>query len=160
MFTNVTSTMNTSVNEKDTERCSEIVKTLASQKKPMMVVELKKQIKADWNTIRTNLMKLEKGGRIHTQYIGGNKYYVLNGKSKFQDHIEISDSEYLWIDIFEPTIDLKEHFVRIKQTKRRDIDHWEPMGSITLQKNKIDELISKLNNLKETLRKEYAQVNK
>jgi hypothetical protein len=138
-------------NEVYTKTASRIIKTLAANKRPMTSSELKKDLDVDWNTVRTNLGLLEKSCRVHLSYIGGNRYYGLNGKGKYQDHIKLSDSQYLWLDLFEPDVGMKEHFIRIKQTRRKDLNNWEPVGSITLKKEQVDELISKLSELKETL---------
>jgi len=149
MHSNMTQDMNE--NESFPKTASRIVKALATNKRHMTSSELKKDLGVDWNTVRTNLGLLEKSGRVYLSYIGGNRYYGLNGNGKYQDRIKLSDSQYLWLDIFEPTVGTKEHFIRIKQTRRKDINNWEPVGSITLRKEQVEELISKLNELKETL---------
>src|SRR3989344_6102099 len=101
------------MNDISTPTASEIVKVLAKNQKPMKASELKEVLKRDWNTIRTNLLRLEKSGRVHSNYIGQHKYFALNGKEKFQDKLVLSDSSYIWLDIFEPDQNIKKHFLRI-----------------------------------------------
>jgi len=139
-----------------TPTASDIVKTLAKAKKPMMASELKESLSKDWNTIRTNLMNLEKSGRVHVDYIGTSRYFALNGKEKFQDHIPISESSYVWFDIFEPNNNINQHFIRIKQTRRKSLDEWEPVGTLTIPPDVLSRFIQKLNKLKETLDTEYS----
>ena len=139
-----------------TQTASDIVKTLVKNKKPMKASELKEVLSKDWNTIRTNLTELEKSGRVHVAYIGNNKYFALNGKEKFQDKIPMSDSSYLWLDIFEPNDSINEHFIRIKQTRRKSLNEWEAVGTLTITPTFLTMFIQKLENLKDTLEKEYS----
>ncbi len=141
--------------EKISATASQIVLALKDSKEMMSAADIKKKANIDsWNTVQWNLNKLEQIGRIHTQIMGTTKYYSLNGKGKHQHSIQLDQNNYLWIDIFEP-INIREHFVRIKQSQKIGPDEWETKGTVIITREVFDTVLETLNKTEEVLKKEY-----
>ena len=134
---------------------SNIIKHMVSEKRPVMMSEIKRDLDVDWNTIKRNFNWLEQIGRVHQKFIGTKKYYELNGKGKHQTSFDIDETTRLWIDIFEPRGDYKQHFVRIKQSRRISPNEWETVSTINIKRDKLKDFIDELSKIDSTLNEFY-----
>jgi len=143
--------------EKISKTASDIILALKDSRNLISAADIKKKTLIEsWNTLQWNLNKLEQIGRIHTKIIGTKKYYALNGKGVHQHSIQLDNNNYLWVDIFEPR-NVKEHFVRIKQSQKvgPEKNDWETKGKIVVTKEAFQQLLDTLKKTKEVLEKEY-----
>ena len=122
-----------------------IEKALIRYKDGATINQVAKDLNLSWITVKKHLEYLNAIGRVHVKKFGSNEIYFLNGEGKWKKQIELSPSHTLFLDTF--VSPFNEPFLRIKETKIID-GKWRPVGNIIITKDKLDDVIAFLNQLK------------
>ena len=129
----------------------EIEKYLATHS-PLSVNQIAEALKLSWATVQSHLDTMEASARVHFQQLSKTKVYYLNGVGKWQNRVKLNDSTYLFLDTF--ISPFGEPFIRIKETTNKS-GNWEKFGEVMVTKDKIDDVIKFLENVKGDIDKYY-----
>lgn len=117
-------------------------------KEPLTQSEIKDMTEQKhWTNLARVLKELVDEGLVNKKRIGMKDYFVKVEGHKFSTKLEVGEFCY-FIDLFEPDKEGQEKYYRIKQTRILDRDSYETLGKITVNKDLIEELCSKMKQIK------------
>jgi Fe2+ or Zn2+ uptake regulation protein len=135
-----------------------IIKFIMKSNEPLTQKDIKEGLKQKgWTNVRRVLNELVSKGLIVKTRIGIKDYYVKIGIRKNSDSLEYHDEHnnhiIVYFDHFEPDTEKGEDILRIKQTRRIDLENYEVLGKLNVPFSQIDTIIEKLTHLKEEVHK-------